>query len=295
MVFPAFPWFRCDSMRPSAGLEVLGGSAAVGVVGAGLFCSSGGCVVSSASGLSRSSRRPSFSLPSGAFVSGPAPLPSPLVGFVGSRSLPASAAPLVSALVGSVLASGRRVVVGCASGSDALVVSSVLAAGGGRSLSLFCAFGPSGLGALSVSAPPAALVPVVAAGARVLWFAGGGLVAGVLPPPRARLAGRSLSLVRAVAAAPRAGSGVVALVSAPPPRPLPFVSPGAWPSCGSGSWGSAGAAALLGLPVFVFPVGWPGFVPSALPVLPGAPGSWVPASSSPSSPWFGGWRWLAAS
>ncbi len=251
--------------------------------------------MSSVSGLSRSSRRPSFSLPSGAFFTGPAPVPSALVGFVGSRSLPASAVPLVSALVGSVLASGRRVAVGCASGSDALVVSSVLAAGGGRSLSLFCAFGPSGLGALSVSAPPASLLPVVAAGARVLWFAGGGLsAAGVLPPVRARLAGRSLSLVRAVAAAPRAGSGVVALVSAPPARPFASVAPGFWPSCGSGSWGAVAAAALLGLPVCVFPVGWSGFLPSALPVLPGAPGSWVPASSSPSSPWFGGWRWLAA-
>lgn len=247
--------------------------------------------------LSRSSRSsvPSvpFSLPSGAFVSGSVARRGPLVAFVGSRSLPGSAAPRVSALVGSVLASGRRVGVGCASGADSLVVSSVLAAAGGRSLSFFCAFGPSGLGALSVSLPLASVVALVAAGARCLWWAGGGPVAGGrVPPARSRLAGRSLALVRAAAASPRPGAGLVALVSAAPPRSFGPALPGRWPSCGSGSWSAAGAAALLGLPVFVFPVAWSAFSPAALPLLPGAPGAWVPAASS--GPWAAGFRWLPA-
>ena len=45
---------------------------------------------------------------------------SALVGFSGSRRLPASFGGLVSGLVGSVLASGRGIAVGCAPGLDAL-------------------------------------------------------------------------------------------------------------------------------------------------------------------------------
>jgi hypothetical protein len=44
-----------------------------------------------------------------------------LVGFCGSRSLPASWSGLVSQVVTSVLASGRGVAVGCASGADRFV------------------------------------------------------------------------------------------------------------------------------------------------------------------------------
>lgn len=47
-----------------------------------------------------------------------------LVGFCGTRSLPASAAALVSRVVSSVLRSGRDVAVGCAPGADALVRAS---------------------------------------------------------------------------------------------------------------------------------------------------------------------------
>lgn len=220
-----------------------------------------------------------------------------VVGFAGPRFGPAAAAAgLVSALVGSVLASGRGVAAGCALGVDALAVSAALASGAGSRLSVFAAFGPSGLGALpGASAPPASLVPVVRAGGRVVWWAGGGPVGGVVPSPVRRLVGRSLAFVRSLAAA-GPGSGLVLVLSGPPPRPF-AASPGgwsAWPSCGSGSWGSAGAAALLGVPVVVFPFGWPGFAGVAsLPVLPGRPGRWVSLSSSVGA-WSAGFAWRAA-
>ena len=144
----------------------------------------------------------------------------PVVGFAGPRSGPAaSASSLVSSLVGSVLASGRGVASGCASGVDSLAVSAALAAAAGPRLSVFCAFGPSGLGALGrSSAPPSSLVPVVASGGRVVWWAGGApRPGGPVPRPVSRLVGRSLAFVRALAlAAP--GSGLVVLVSGPPPR-----------------------------------------------------------------------------
>ena len=218
-----------------------------------------------------------------------------VVGFAGPRFGPAAgASALVSALVGSVLASGRSVAAGCAAGVDALAVSAAVAAGAGSRLSVFAAFGPSGWGALpGSSAPPASLVPVVRAGGRVVWWAGGGPVAGVLPSPARRLVGRSLAFVRFLAAG-GPGSGLVLVVSGPPPRPFASAPGGgwsAWPSCGSGSWGSAGAAALLGVPVVVFPFGWRGFAGvSSLPALPGRPGQWVPLSSVVGS-WSAGFAW----
>lgn len=223
---------------------------------------------------------------------------SGVVGFAGPRFGPASsAAGLVSALVGSVLASGRSVASGCAVGVDALAVSAAVAAGAGSRLSVFAAFGPAGLGALpGSSAPPSSLVPVVRAGGRVVWWAGGGPVGGVVPSPARRLVGRSLAFVRSLAAG-GPGSGLVLVVSGAPPRPFAVSAAGgwpAWPSCGSGSWGSAGAAALLGVPVVVFPSGWPGFAGvSSLPALPGRPGRWVSLSSSVGV-WSAGFAWRAA-
>ncbi len=153
---------------------------------------------------------------------------------------------------------------------------------------------PSGLGALpGSSASPASLVPVVRAGGRVVWWAGGGPVGGVAPSPVRRLVGRSLAFVRAVAAG-GPGSGLVLVVSGGPPRPFAVSAGGgwpAWPSCGSGSWGAAGAAALLGAPVAVFPFGWLGFAGvSSLPLLPGRPGRWVALSSSVGV-WSAGFAW----
>ena len=72
-----------------------------------------------------------------------------LVGFFGSRSLSPSrtlpsSSPLVSRVVASVLASGRGVSVGCASGGDALALSAALATG--SSPVVFAVGGPSGAG-----------------------------------------------------------------------------------------------------------------------------------------------------
>lgn len=223
----------------------------------------------------------------------------PVVGFAGSRSLSAAVAgPLVSALVGSALAAGRAVAAGCALGADSLALSAAVAFGAGRSvraagfqsrLFVFCAFGPAGLG-VGRSSSLAGVSAAAAAGARVAWWAGGGPAV----PPAARLAGRSLAFVRFLAASPP-GSALVAFVSGPPPRAFGRAAPGGWPSCGSGSWGSVGAAALLGLPVVVFPVGWAGFAGAAsLPPLPGrgpaGRGRWVAAGGR--WPWAAGFRWV---
>lgn len=218
-----------------------------------------------------------------------------VVGFCGPRFGPAAAAEEeVAAVVGSVLASGRAVAAGCAAGVDALVVSAAVAAGGGPRLFVFAAFGPSGLGALPGSSSLAGVSASVRAGASVSWWAGGapGPVGSGrrVPPVVGRLVGRSLAFVRFCAAS-GPGSGLVGFVSSAPERPFAPAASGGWPSCGSGSWGSLGAAALLGLPVVVFPVGWVGFAgASSLPLLPGRAGSWVPAASS--GVWAAGFRWM---
>ena len=98
-----------------------------------------------------------------------------LVGFSGSRSLPASFGGLAGALVSSVIASGRGVAVGCAPGLDAMVrsvcpgaqVFRVSGSGRGdfaaRSVACVQAVAASGAGAGWVSFPglrcPAGLIP----------------------------------------------------------------------------------------------------------------------------------------
>ena len=100
---------------------------------------------------------------------------SALVGFSGSRSLPASFGGLVSSLVASVLSSGRGVAVGCAPGLDALVRAacpeaevyrvdgSNPGAFAARSVACVRAVAASGSGAGWVSVPgaecPAGLLP----------------------------------------------------------------------------------------------------------------------------------------
>ena len=205
-----------------------------------------------------------------------------MVGFCGSRSLPASASSLVRSVVASVAASGAGLASGCAAGADALAISAALSLGLAPRLSVFAAFGPGGVGAAGSSSAPAVVARAAAAGASVSWWAGG--PASV--PLRARLARRSLAFVQALAASP-SPSGLVAFVSAPPPRRS--FGPGPFPSCGSGSWSSVAAAALLGLSVVVFPVGWS--PASGLPALPSGPGSWVPAGPGP---WASGFRWQPA-
>lgn len=217
---------------------------------------------------------------------------APVVMVCGSRSLPAVTVPQVGQVVAELLAAGSRLAVGCAAGADAAALAAAVAAGAGSRLSVWCAFGPvspswqaarySAPGAWSGSAV-AEVAAALLAGASVHWWAGGGAVV----PLRERLAVRSLACVRA-AAAGGPGSGLVAFVGARPPRAF---GSGAWPSCGSGSWSSAAAAARLGLPVFLVPVGeLAGVRLYALPALPGR-GSWSPVSSGVLS---GGFRWVPA-
>lgn len=190
----------------------------------------------------------------------------PVVGFSGGRSLSGPAAALVGRVASAVLAAGSPVFVGCALGADREALSALAACPvpGSR---VFAAFGPGGVGVGSSSAP-ASVALAAFAGVPVSWWAGGG---GPAVPLRGRLAARSLALVRALAAA---GGSLFVFPSGLPPAPLAAFGP--FPSCGgSGSWSSAAAAALLGVPVVLFP--WAGGVAfSALPALPGAPGRWSP-------------------
>jgi len=169
------------------------------------------------------------------------------VGFCGSRSLPASAQPLVSSVVSAVLSgSSARLAVGCSVGADSLVLSSVPFPSVPR-LSVFAAFGSGGRGACSLSAVSSVLA-AARAGASVAWWAGGRLSV----PLRLRLAGRSVALVRSLAQL--RPSALVCFLSSRKSR---------------GSLLACRLAARLGVSVFVFCVG---FSPARLPRL--GRGSW---------------------
>lgn len=223
-----------------------------------------------------------------------------LVGFCGSRALPASSSAVVSRVVSSILSSRCSLAVGCCVGADASVIRAVLAADAGPRLSVFCAFGPVSPPWLAprVSAPgasrslswPSGVGAALRAGASVFWWSGGGPEL----PLVARLASRSAALVSAVASSAGssavAASGLVGFVSSPcPPTLVPSPSPSAaFSGHSSGSWGSLALAAGLGLPVVVFP-----FPPSGYgrgPELPRFwPGSWAPVERPA---WAGGFRFL---
>lgn len=209
-----------------------------------------------------------------------------VVTFGGSRSL--ASCPLAVAAVRSVLASGRRVSVGCAVGVDSVVVSSVLAAGGASSLSVFAVggFGAGGrpLGFWRGSAV-SAVSAAVRAGASVSWWAGGPSSL----PLRVRLFGRSVAAC-SLALGGGPGSGAVF-----------FVAGG--PSVSPGTWSVAAWCVRAGLPVVVFPAGssgfaWPGaswagvagsFAPAAASGLWSLARRWVPAGV-PSSAVVASWR-----
>lgn len=163
----------------------------------------------------------------------------PLVGFFGSRRLPAGASGLVRQVVSSVVRSGRGAAVGCASGGDAAALSALVSGGVVRvpSLRVLAVGGPSGRGFWRGSA--LSLVQQVASFpcTRVSWWAGGGPSV----PLRARLRQRSRAFVQAVAAS-GPGAGLVGFVG------------GGW-QASPGSWGSVQFALSLGLPVVLFPVG----------------------------------------
>ena len=169
----------------------------------------------------------------------------------GSRCLPPGGASVVSFALAAV--SPVAVSVGCCLGADAVALGCLAPS----RLRVFAAFGPRGAGACRWSAVAAVSV-CAALGARVSWWAGGGLA---VPLP-ARLAARTRAVVGA------ASSGLLLFPASPSSR---------------GSWLAARLALARGLPVVAFPLG---FAPGELPVL--GRGAWQPAS------WRGGWRWVSA-
>jgi hypothetical protein len=172
---------------------------------------------------------------------------------------------LVSRVSVALVRSGRSLVCGCCVGVDAAVVSSVLSvapsalASASPPLRVLCAFGAGGRGA-----GPASAVSVVssfaASGGSVSWLVGG--------PAKVPLASRLRARTCAVAVS--ASSALVAF----------FGSPGS-----RGSFLACSLAAQRSVPVFAFPVGFPG---SALPSL--GSGSWVAVSGS--GVWAGAFRWV---
>jgi hypothetical protein len=196
----------------------------------------------------------------------------------GSRDLAPGAANIAS-VVSVLVDDGADLVTGCAMGADAQVIRAALAQGapGAMALSVLAAHGPVAPSS-RYSAPGAwsgsAVADVAAAqrlGAAVTWWAGGGPDVAL----RARLARRSLATVRLVASS-SCGSQLIAWPSRLPLYPF---RAGPWPSCGSGTWASAAAAARLGVPVVVFPVGELVSVRlSSWPAL-AAGGSWSPLTS----------------
>ena len=184
------------------------------------------------------------------------------VGFAGSRSL--SSCPLVVSAVSRVVAAGRGVAVGCASGVDSLV----LARAGSLpcALSVFAVGSSSGAGFWRCSAPFGLLSSLSwRPGCSVSWLAGGPLSL----PLSVRLASRSRALVSSLPVVP--GSALVVFFGS---------------SASPGSLLSARWAASRGLPVLACAAS-----PFAFPALSPA-GFWVPAAAS------GFWsvfaRWVAA-
>ena len=177
----------------------------------------------------------------------------------GSRSVPSSAATVIDAVVGELLAGGRSLIVGCATGADEAALRSIMAAGAVDRVKVFAAFGPGGAGAWHGSAR-SSVSRFAAAGGRVVWWAGG--AAGV--PLSIRLAARTRAVVSA-------SSGLVCFFNAPDSR---------------GTRLAARLAAQRGLPVVAFPLGFRG---SLLPHL-GA-GEWRRCSGS--AAWSGAWRWVS--
>jgi len=172
------------------------------------------------------------------------------VAVAGSRALPAGGAAQVSQVCQALVAGGRQLVVGCATGADQAAVQLVPV----KAVQLFAAFGPGGAGA-----GPASAVSTVAryagAGGAVTWWAGGG--------PGKCLSVRLVRRTRAVVGA--AGAGLVVFFASPSSR---------------GSLLAARFALARGLPVLAVPVGLPA---SGLPLL--GPGSWSAVGGGVCSSW----------
>lgn len=117
---------------------------------------------------------------------------SRLVGFVGSRSLPASFSPLVSSLVSSFCARGFRVASGGAVGADQYALSAVVDQGHSSSTTVFSAW-------VSLSGFPVSVRPTVSrfivSGGQVVW--GVGVSGGSRQSVVSALLGRNRRLVSA--------------------------------------------------------------------------------------------------
>lgn len=185
-----------------------------------------------------------------------------VVAVAGSRSLPSGEAGLVRRVCGSLVRGGHSLAVGCCVGTDEAVLSSMLVAGAASRLSVFAAFGPGGAGAAGSASAVSVVAAVASAGASVRWWAGG--PAGV--PVQVRLANRTQVVVGAACV------GLVVFFGSP-------VSLGSLLACR--------LAVARGLPVWAFPVGFPGrLLPS--PCV----GAWV--ASGRGGVWPGAWRWVPA-
>jgi hypothetical protein len=189
--------------------------------------------------LSRSSPSGGFFFARGCAVS----VPSPVVGFSGSRRLASAFRPLVSGVVASVVSGGRSVAVGCAAGADAFVRAAAPAA----AVFSVSAFG-RGRGAFA--ARSVAFVRAVAAGG-----AGSGLVVfpsapcpvGLVPSASASRCFSGLGSGSWASAALAAGLGLPVVVFPCGFSALP-ASWGSWVPAGSGVW--AGGFRLVPLSLF---------------------------------------------
>jgi len=178
-----------------------------------------------------------------------------VVAVAGSRALPASGSALLVRVASHFAAGGASFVVGCCTGADAALLSSVPGAVPPSLVHCLAAFGPDGAGACSASATKA-VFSFTAAGGSVTWWAGG--AASV--PLRSRLANRTRAVINS------AGSGLVVFFSSPGSR---------------GSVLACRCALKKGLPVLAFPIGFSG---SKLPDFGG--GSWVKTGQ------FNGFSWV---
>lgn len=153
-----------------------------------------------------------------------------VVGFSGSRRLSPSFAPAVAGVVGSVLAAGRSVAVGCAPGADAFVRSAAL----GALVFSVAAFG-SGRGAFA--ARSVALVRAVAAGGSgsgFVVFPSAPCPVGLVPSRHPSACFCGLGSGSWASAAFAAGLGVPLVVFPCGFSGLPAW--GHWVSAGSGVW-----------------------------------------------------------
>ena len=198
--------------------------------------------------------------------------PGAVVAMAGTRHLDIAGAVLVSGVVADLIGAGASLVVGCAVGADAAVLSAI-----GRDLrgrvTAYAAFGPvspsweapqgrySAPGACAVSAL-SCVAAHARAGGSVVWWAGGGPHV----PVKARLSHRTRAVV-----ASATGCAVL------------FFGPGR--SIGTGLAGRTAAA--RGLPVFAFDLGSSVAGPPSL----GA-GAWVRVCGS--GWWAYAWHWVPA-